>query len=92
MIQGFKGHTRGHGTIPDNGNALAAGVLHPGGDCHAQCRADGCAGMTYAEGVVLALCPFREAGQASFTANAAHLFLATGQNLVGIGLVADVPY
>ena len=47
--------------------------------------------MGRAEGVVLALSPLGEAGQAAALAQGADAVAAAGQELVGVGLVADVP-
>ena len=91
VVQGFERHAGRHGTIPDDGNALATSALHAGGDGHTQGSADGSAGVTNAEGIVFALRPFREAGQAILSTDAVHAFPAPGQDFVGIGLVADVP-
>ena len=92
MVQGLEGHACGHGAIADHGNALAPGVLHAGGNGHAQGGTDRRAGVAHAKGVVFTFGPFREAGQASLAADAAHLLAAAGQDLVGVGLVAHIPY
>lgn len=47
--------------------------------------------MADAEGVVLALCAAREGRQAVLLAQGAHQLAAFGEDLVRIGLVADVP-
>ena len=47
--------------------------------------------MGGAEGVVLALVALREARQAEVLAQRRHALAAAGQDLVRIGLVADVP-
>ncbi len=48
--------------------------------------------MRSAESVVLALDAARETGDAAPLSQPAHAFAATGENLVGVGLVAHVPY
>ncbi|MNC42518.1 hypothetical protein D3C81_1507440 [compost metagenome] len=48
--------------------------------------------MTDAEGVVLALRAAREGGQAVLLAQGGHLLAASGEDLVRVGLVADVPH
>ncbi|MNE32094.1 hypothetical protein D3C80_1256890 [compost metagenome] len=48
--------------------------------------------MADAEGVVLALGTAREGGDAVLLAQAAHRLAATGEDLVRIGLMADVPH
>ena len=91
VVQGLKGHTGGHGAVANHRNALAPGILHAGCNGHAQCGADGGAGVANTEGVVFTFRPFREPGQAILAADAAHLFPAPGQDLVGVGLVAYIP-
>jgi hypothetical protein len=58
---------------------------------HAQRRRDGGGGVAHAEGVVLRLVPLREAGQAALGPDGAEPVAPAGQQLVGVGLVADVP-
>ncbi len=48
--------------------------------------------MTDAEGVVLALRAAREGGQAVLLTQRGHALAATGEDLVRIGLMADVPH
>ena len=47
--------------------------------------------MTHAKSVELAFATFRETGYATVHTQLSHAFAPTGQHLVGIGLVADVP-
>ena len=66
-------------------------ALQPGGDGHAERGRDRGRRMGGAEGVVLALVAAREAGDAAELAQRAHALAPAGQDLVRIGLVADVP-
>ena len=59
---------------------------------HAERRPDGGAGVAHAEHVVLALFPPGEGVQPSFMANGVNALPSSGQDLVGIGLVAYVPH
>src|SRR5680860_28492 len=92
VVQCLKSHACGHGTIANNGNALAARVLLAGGDGHAQSRADRGAGMTYTKGIVFAFGALWKTGQAVLATDAAHLFTAARENLVRVSLMADIPY
>ncbi len=92
VVQCLERHAGGHGAVTNNGNALSAGLLQACCDRHAQRCADGSAGMADAKGVVVAFGPFREAGQTAFAADASHGLFPSGQDLVGVGLMADVPH
>lgn len=48
--------------------------------------------MAHAEGVELTLCPLGEARQAALAADGVHAVATACENLVGIGLMADVPH
>ena len=47
--------------------------------------------MADAEGVVVTFAALGEARDAAMRAQAGHTFAASGKNLVGVGLMADVP-
>src|SRR5262249_6882547 len=67
---------------------LAGGVARAR---HPEARRDRGRGMAGTEGVVLALGPFAEAGEPASLTQRADAVAPAGQDLVGIGLVADVP-
>ncbi len=91
VVECLEGHAGGQRTVADHGHRLTLLALQAGGDGHAQGGADGGAGVADAEGVVLALCAAREGRQAVLLAQGAHQLAALGEDLVRIGLVADVP-
>ena len=92
VVQRLEGHAGGQCAVADHRHALALLALQTGGDGHAQGRADAGAGMADAEGVVLALAAPWEGGQAVLLAQTAHALATTGEDLVRVGLVADVPH
>ncbi len=91
VVERFKGHARGQRAVADHGNGAAIQALQPGSDGHAQAGADRGAGMADAKGVVGAFTATREGGQTVLLAQAGHLFAAAGENLVRVGLMANVP-
>jgi len=68
---------------------IAAGEV--AGDRHAEAGGDRGRGVRGAERIVVALAALGEAGEAAAGAQGADAVAATGQNLVRVGLVADVP-
>ena len=91
VVERLEGHAGGQRTVTDHRDGLALFAFQTRGDRHAQGGADRGAGMTDAEGVVLALDPARKGGQAVLLAQGAHALAAAGEDLVRIGLVAHVP-
>ena len=63
MVQGFKGHASGHGTVPDNGYYMVTFTLQVTGCRHPICSRNRRRRMTDTECVTLAFLPFRETGQ-----------------------------
>src|SRR5208337_2617966 len=61
------------------------------GDGHSEARRYRGGGMTGAEGVVFALKALGETGEPAARAQRAYAVAATGQNLVWIGLMSNVP-
>ena len=91
VVERFEGHAGGHGAVADDGHRAAIQALQAGGDGHAQAGADRGAGMADAEGVEGAFAAPREGRNAVLLPQAGHLFAATGEDLVRIGLMAHVP-
>src|SRR5690554_2592417 len=92
MDQSFKCHASSHRTIANNGNALSADILKARRYGHPQSCANGRAGVTNAESVVWAFCPFWKSCKPVVPADAAHLFPAPGKYFVGVGLMTNIPY
>ncbi|MNE00106.1 hypothetical protein D3C80_925030 [compost metagenome] len=92
VVQRLESHAGGQCAVADHGNGLARIVLQAGGDGHAQGSTDRGAGVTDAKGVVLALGATREGGQAVLLAQGVHALAATGEDLVRIGLMTNVPH
>ena len=91
VIQGFKCHARGQGAVADDGNdaAILAALRRRYG--HAQRSADRGAGVTDAEGVVLALAARGEGRQPRVLFDGVQLRTPACQDLVRIGLVSYIP-
>ena len=84
-------HPRAHRTVADDGDHLAALTLHVARHRHAQRRRDRGRAVRRTERVVFAFDAPREARQAAALAQRTDALAPAGQNLVRIGLVADVP-
>ena len=91
VVHRLVGHAGGHRAVADHGDdvVLAAGEVARHG--HAERRRDRGRGMRRAERVVFALGALGEAGQAVAHAQRADAVAAAGEDLVRIGLMADVP-
>ena len=89
--QGFEGHAAGDGPVADHRDDLALQALLPGCQGHAHGGGDAGGRVADPEGVVFALAALGKAGQTASLAHAMHLAHATGEYLVGVGLVAHVP-
>ncbi len=92
LMDGLEGHAAGHRPVADDGDDLAVlavaaahGLLDP------DRVADRRRGVAGAHDVVLGLGDRAERGQALVLADRVQLVAAAGQDLVGVGLVADVP-
>ena len=92
MIQCFKRHTGCHGAITDNGDGLALRALYSSTDCHAECCADRCAGMSDTKGIVLALASCRKCSGATLLSYFGHFVPAAGQDFMRVSLMAHIPY
>ena len=91
MVHGFEGHAAGDAAVADDGDHVVVLAAQLVGDGHAQGGADGGAGVAYAEGVVFAFRAVGEGADAALGADGGHPVLAASQDLVGVGLVSDVP-
>ena len=91
VVQRLERHACGHGTVADDGHGLALLTLDLGGQRHAQRGRDAGGRMCGAEGVVFALVTARETTDAAELAQGAHAVAPTGEDLVRVGLMTDVP-
>ncbi|VTQ58091.1 Uncharacterised protein [Stenotrophomonas maltophilia] len=89
--QRFEGHAGGHRTVTDHRHDLAVVAFGLASDGHAERGRDRGRRMADAEGVVLALFTLRERCHAVLLLDGVDLVAATGQDLVWVGLVTDVP-
>jgi hypothetical protein len=91
IVHRLIGHARAHRPVADDRDRVmrVAGKLV--GDREAERRRDRGRAVRCSERVVVALASLGEARQASALAQRADPVAASGQDLVGIGLVADVP-
>ena len=91
VVHRLIGHAGGHGAVADHGHdaVLLALLIARGGE--AQGGADGGRGVGRAEGIVFALAALGEARQAAALAQGADAVAPSGQDLVRIALVPDVP-
>ena len=91
MVERLERHAAGEGAVADHGNRVAMILRLAGGDRHPQSGADGGARVAGAESVIWRLDAAGEPGEAILEAQAAHHLAPASENLVRIGLVADVP-
>jgi hypothetical protein len=91
MIHRLEGHAAGDAAVADDRDAMLVLAAQAGSDRHAQRRADRRARMADAEGIVFAFRTVRKRANAVAGADRRHALLAPGQNLMWIGLMADIP-
>ena len=91
IVHGLIGHARRHGAVADHGHDIVGRALQVARHRHAQPRRDRGGGMGGPEGIIFALAAPGEAGEAFWLAQGADARATAGQNLVGIGLMADIP-
>ena len=91
VVHGLESHASGHGTVTNDGHAVALLTLLLGRQGHAQRSRNAGGGMRCAKGVVNAFIAFWKTRQAAGLAQAVHLVTPTGEDFVRIGLVAHVP-
>jgi len=91
IVHRLVGHAGRHRAVADDGDHVAPAARQVAGHRHAEPGRNGGRGMRRAERIVLALGPFREARQPALLPQRADAVAAAGENLVRIGLMADVP-
>ena len=91
VVHRLIGHARRHRAVADHRDDAIVAPVEIARHRHAERRRDRGRGMRGAERVVFALRPLGEAGKAAALAQRADAVAPAGQDLVRIGLVADVP-
>ena len=91
VVNGFKGHPAGHCAVADDGNHLVVFAGHIPGDRHAQAGGNAGGGVARAEVIELTFTALEITGNAVLLAQGMELVVTTGNQFVGIGLVAHVP-
>ena len=91
IVHRLVGHAGRHRAVADDGDDAMVAALEVAGDRHAEPGRDRGRGMRRAEGVVLALGAPGEARQPAGLPERPDAVAPAGEDLVGIGLVADVP-
>ena len=92
MVHGLEGHAGGHAAVADDGHRMAVDALGASGQRHAQGRADGSAGVTNAETVVFGFGGLGKARKTLPLTQRRHGVAPTGEHLVWVALVADIPH
>ena len=92
MGQRLEGHPGSHRAIADHRHRLAAVATGLVGNGHAQRGGDRGGGMTDAKGVVFTFLALRERCHAVLLLDGVDAVAAAGEDLVRIGLVADIPH
>ncbi len=91
IVHGLIGHAGTHRAVADHGNHVVLAAGEVAGDSHAEAGGNRGRGMRGAERIVVALAALGETGQPAAGAQGADAVAAPGQDLVRIGLMADVP-
>ncbi len=91
LVHRLIGHAGAHRPVADHGDDAVAAALAVAAGAEAQGGRDGGGGVGRAEGVVFALGALGETRQAPALAQGADAVAPAGEDLVRIGLVADVP-
>ncbi len=92
IVQRLERHPPRHRAIADDRDAAVVFSGQLGCNRHAQRGGDGRAGMAGSESVVVTFVPSGETGDAVRHAQPAHRRTPSGQYLVRIGLVTDIPH
>ena len=92
VVQCLEGHARAHCPIADHGDRAAILALQFRRNGHAQCGGDRRRRVRRAKGVVFAFDAARKTRGPAELAQPGHGFAPAGQNLVRVGLVANVPH
>ena len=91
VVHRLVGHAGAHRAVADDGDDVVVVAAEVARHRQAQRRRDRGGGVRGAERIVVALGALGEAGQAAALAQGADAVAAAGEDLVRIGLVADVP-
>ncbi len=92
LVEPLVRHAAGQGAVADHGDDMALAAPLPLGLGEARGVADRGAGVARAHDVVLALLAAQEAADAAVLAQRAEPVEPPGEQLVAVGLVADVPH
>ena len=91
VVHGLVGHAGAHRAVADHRHDVEVGAGEIARPRHAERRRDRGRAVRRAERIVLALGPLGEAGQPAGLAQRPDPVAPAGQDLVGIGLMADIP-
>ena len=91
IVHGLIGHARAHRAVADHRDHIVVAALEVARHRHADAGRDRGRGMGRAERIIFAFAALGETGKPAALAQGAHARAAAGEDLVGIGLVADVP-
>ena len=91
VVHRFVGHPRRHRAVADDRDNMIASVRQVARDRHAEAGGDRRRGMGRAERIVFAFRALGETGEAAALTQSSDPVAPSGQDLVRIGLMADVP-
>ena len=92
VVESLESLTTGHGAVADDGNMLPLGVaLQCGSGGHAEGSTDGGGAVASAKGVEGRLVDAGETAKTAIRAYGWEKVATTGDDFVGVGLVADIP-
>ncbi len=90
-VEGLKGHARCQSAIPDDRHHLEILSAQVSGFGHTKGSRNGGSTVPCPEGVIDTLLPFGKAADPPFLPQGLKSFLPAGNQLMGIGLVPDIP-
>ena len=91
VVDGFEGHAAGEGPVTDDGHAFVGLAQAVAGHGHAKGRRDARGGVPGTEMIEAALAALQISGDAPLLAQGVETAVATGHQLVGVGLVPHIP-
>ncbi len=91
VVEGLEGEAGGHRAVADHRDGPVRLFLDVAGQGHAEGGRDRGRAVAGLEDVVAALLDLRKAADPLVLAQGGELVAATGEDLVGVGLVADIP-
>src|SRR5436190_23788338 len=92
LINCLHGHAAGQRGVADQGDYMMLFAFTIAGDGHTECSRNGSRGMASAERVIRRFVTAQKTAHAAVLLDGRKQITPAGENLVGISLVAHIPY